>query len=214
MEFTMELLAPAEQTWVPAEEFQPGDSLKSLNGLRQITNRQLERTTERVYNIEVDGDHVYRVGHSGLLVHNYSIPSPDELIRKAKTYREENNMQNGRRNLGGIIYIRNKDCKVLRYTTSFPESFVISNSSGHTEDQINQHLTADPAIGNIPGSIQVLLLFTERSPCRRCSNTHIPEIERKNGGSIQGVLESFVEYGEGSNQELAIFYGFVESDQK
>ncbi len=34
MNFTMELLAPAEQTWVPAEEFQPGDSLKSLNGLR------------------------------------------------------------------------------------------------------------------------------------------------------------------------------------
>lgn len=33
MEFTMELLAPEERTWVPAEELQPGDSLKSLNGL-------------------------------------------------------------------------------------------------------------------------------------------------------------------------------------
>lgn len=72
MEFTKELLAPEDQTWVSAEELQPGDSLKSLNGLRQITNRHLECTTERVYNIEVDGDHVYRVGQNGLLVHNAS----------------------------------------------------------------------------------------------------------------------------------------------
>ncbi|WP_298863404.1 hypothetical protein [uncultured Gimesia sp.] len=26
------------------------------------TNRHLDRSTERVYNIEVDGDHAYRVG--------------------------------------------------------------------------------------------------------------------------------------------------------
>ena len=75
MNFTMELLAPEEQTWVPAEELQPGDSLKSLTSLRQITNRHLERSIERVDNIEVDGDHVYRVGKSGLLVHNASLPS-------------------------------------------------------------------------------------------------------------------------------------------
>lgn len=68
----MRLLASESQTWVPAEEFLPGDSLKSLKGLRHITNRHLERTTERVYNIEVEGDHVYRVGESGLLVHNAS----------------------------------------------------------------------------------------------------------------------------------------------
>tara|TARA_R110002167_G_scaffold338107_2_gene545690 strand:- start:4524 stop:5495 length:972 start_codon:yes stop_codon:yes gene_type:complete len=85
MNFTMELLAPAEQTWVPAEEFQPGDSLKSLNGLRQITNRHLERSTERVYNIEVDGDHVYRVGQSGLLVHNASPSSCDNLKKEFKS---------------------------------------------------------------------------------------------------------------------------------
>ncbi len=29
-----------------------------------------------VYNIEVEGDHVYRVGHSGVLVHNISVPQP------------------------------------------------------------------------------------------------------------------------------------------
>ncbi|QDT40363.1 tRNA(Glu)-specific nuclease WapA precursor [Gimesia alba] len=75
-EITLELMAPKEQTWVPADEFQPGDSLKSLNGLRQFTNRNLERTPERVYNIEVDGDHVYRVGQSGMLVHNASEKCP------------------------------------------------------------------------------------------------------------------------------------------
>jgi len=30
---------------------------------------------EPVYNIEVDGDHVYRVGEQGLLVHNASVPN-------------------------------------------------------------------------------------------------------------------------------------------
>ncbi len=33
-------------------------------------------THEPVYNIEVDGDHVYRVGKSGVLVHNMSTPNP------------------------------------------------------------------------------------------------------------------------------------------
>lgn len=72
MEFTLDLLAPEELTWVPAKELEPSDSLKSLNGLRQITNRRMDRISERVYNIEVDGDHVYRIGQSGLLVHNVS----------------------------------------------------------------------------------------------------------------------------------------------
>jgi hypothetical protein len=96
MNFTMELLAPAEQTWVPAEEFQPGDSLKSLNGLRHITNRHLERTTERVYNIEVDGDHVYRVGESGLLVHNVSDPCcglPTVVFKKSRIPNIVNNIR-------------------------------------------------------------------------------------------------------------------------
>ena len=34
---------------------------------------------EPVYNIEVEGDHVYRVGEQGLLVHNASAPVPTPL---------------------------------------------------------------------------------------------------------------------------------------
>lgn len=66
------------------------DSLKSLNGLRQITNRHLDHISERVYNIEVDGDHVYRVGQSGLLVHNVSLKKLDCAVFKipnGKLYR-------------------------------------------------------------------------------------------------------------------------------
>ena len=190
-----------------------GETLKTLAGTSVVESRWKRKDPETVYNIEVEGDHVYRVGESGILVHNNSIPSRGELIRKAKSYRERTNMTNGAKNLGGIIY--RKACKeeLLKFTARFPESFVISDSTGHTEDQINQHLTSDPEIGNEPDSIDVLLLFTERSPCRRCSNTHIPDIERKNGGSIQDVVGWFVEHGAGSNRRLAIFYGFIEANE-
>ena len=37
-----------------------------------VENRSKREEPETVYNIEVEGDHVYRVGESGVLVHNAS----------------------------------------------------------------------------------------------------------------------------------------------
>jgi len=130
MNFTMELLAPEEQTWVEAEELQPGDSLKSLNGLRQITNRHLDRSTERVYNIEVDGDHVYRIGESGLLVHNAS------AIKKGKDYGCGAKAGNGSLGCNRSQLRKNLNCDA----TSYP-------SAAH-------HLIACESINAAPSALQ------------------------------------------------------------
>jgi len=37
---------------------------------------QPPQTTEPVYNVEVEGDHCYRVGEQGFLVHNQSLYNP------------------------------------------------------------------------------------------------------------------------------------------
>ncbi|ODA36608.1 polymorphic toxin-type HINT domain-containing protein [Planctopirus hydrillae] len=61
------------EDWVSAQDLQPGELL--LNERNQTV--RVESITEReepqeVYNLEIDGDHCYRVGEQGLLVHNVS----------------------------------------------------------------------------------------------------------------------------------------------
>jgi hypothetical protein len=58
--------------WVPAGELFKGERVQGKDGplvVESFTKREKE---EPVYNIEVDGDHCYRVGEGGLLVHNAS----------------------------------------------------------------------------------------------------------------------------------------------
>jgi hypothetical protein len=61
--------------WVAAAELKVGERLLAADGstpaVESFTPRQ---EPEPVYNIEVDGDHCYRVGQQGLLVHNASEP--------------------------------------------------------------------------------------------------------------------------------------------
>jgi hypothetical protein len=57
------------QAFVRADELRPGERLDGYDAAR------VERVEDRggpvvVYNIEVDGTHVYRVGLAGVLVHN------------------------------------------------------------------------------------------------------------------------------------------------
>lgn len=125
-------------------------------------------------------------------------------------FRQQRGWTSGQKNLGGIIYIRKKDCQELRITMTFPQTFVISDRTGHTEDQVNQLLTGDPDIDNMSGSIQIVLFFTERSPCKTCTFTRIPDLEKKNGGPFDIVY--FVDYGSGGSETdaaLAKYYGFA-----
>jgi len=58
--------------WVPAAELQPGETLRTLTSTTQVDSILKQATSEPVFNIEVNEDHVYRIGDSGVLVHNNS----------------------------------------------------------------------------------------------------------------------------------------------
>ncbi len=62
------------QGWIPASELRNGECLSGLNGLVRIAKVRDTGRIEPVYNFEVEGDHCYRVGQQGILVHNASAP--------------------------------------------------------------------------------------------------------------------------------------------
>ena len=59
--------------WIPAAELNPGETLRTLQGTTMVEGVEERSEPEPVYNLEVDVDHVYRVGDSGVLVHNASL---------------------------------------------------------------------------------------------------------------------------------------------
>jgi hypothetical protein len=57
---------------VPAGELRVGETLRNLDGDVRIESIEQLGSEERVYNLEIHGEHVFRVASSGLLVHNSS----------------------------------------------------------------------------------------------------------------------------------------------
>jgi hypothetical protein len=58
--------------FVHAEELQINERLLHLNGTTEILQIDRMHTSERVYNLEINHDHVFRVTPAGVLVHNNS----------------------------------------------------------------------------------------------------------------------------------------------
>src|SRR5262249_55802557 len=56
--------------WISAKELEPGEQLNGVSGTVYV--RSLERLpgVQRVYNMTVEDEHVYRVSSLGVLVHN------------------------------------------------------------------------------------------------------------------------------------------------
>jgi len=63
------------QKYLPAGEFKIGEEVKILNGTSKLLQVAQRPGRHTVYNLEVHKDHVYRVGESGILVHNKQ-PAP------------------------------------------------------------------------------------------------------------------------------------------
>lgn len=63
--------------FVEAGKLQVGEKVNTLNGTRTIASITPRPQAETVYNLEVHGEHVYRVGDIGTLVHNAYVPSPN-----------------------------------------------------------------------------------------------------------------------------------------
>lgn len=62
--------------FVHAGTLTAGDTLRHLHGESKVQAIQPRQGEERVYNLEIHGEHVYRVTGLGLLVHNTSAPKP------------------------------------------------------------------------------------------------------------------------------------------
>ncbi len=60
------------QAWVPVCQLRPGETLKTWTGFTRVVSYTVTDCVEPVYNLEVEGSHCYRVGESGVLVHNMS----------------------------------------------------------------------------------------------------------------------------------------------
>jgi len=58
--------------FVPAGELRVGETLRNLDGDVRIASIEQLGSEERVYNLEIHGEHVFRVASSGVLVHNSS----------------------------------------------------------------------------------------------------------------------------------------------
>ena len=74
----------SDHSFVAACELRNGDRVRHLSGKATVQRIVPRRGTYRVYNLEVHGDHVYRVSRLGVLVHNlwvtgYRAVSADEL---------------------------------------------------------------------------------------------------------------------------------------
>ena len=58
--------------FVPAGVLRVGETLRNLDGDVRIESIEQLGTEERVYNLEIHGEHVFRVASNGVLVHNSS----------------------------------------------------------------------------------------------------------------------------------------------
>ena len=56
--------------FVRADALRPGEHLRTLKGLAQVVSVVPHAGPDAVYNLEVQGEHVYQVTSSGVLVHN------------------------------------------------------------------------------------------------------------------------------------------------
>jgi len=71
------------QDWVAMGDLEIGERLQGTSGPVTITSTHLVAQTQNVYNIEVQGEHVYEVTELGILVHN-----TNDLCKQIKDIQE------------------------------------------------------------------------------------------------------------------------------
>jgi hypothetical protein len=68
------------QEFVRADALRPNENLRTLKGLAQVMAVVPRAGPETVFNIEVQGEHVYQVGSQGVLVHNGKLCEPGTWV--------------------------------------------------------------------------------------------------------------------------------------
>ena len=65
--------------WAAAADLRPGDRLHTPDGWAEVDKVVPRPGTDRVYNLTVEHEHLFRVGRDALLVHN-SCPRKNEIL--------------------------------------------------------------------------------------------------------------------------------------
>ena len=63
------------EAFVEAGNLRQGERLNTFAGIRTIASVTARPKDEAVYNLEINREHVYRVGEAGTLVHNSYAPN-------------------------------------------------------------------------------------------------------------------------------------------
>ena len=71
--------------WISAEDLRPGENIRSLGGPLQVVSLRAIPGTHRVYNMTVEGEHVYHVSTLGVLAHNNNCAMPTPTTRAVDT---------------------------------------------------------------------------------------------------------------------------------
>jgi hypothetical protein len=166
------------ENWVHAQDLREGERLLGMDsGTPRIECLALCAKPESVYNIEVEGDHCYRVGEQGLLVHNTSdvfITSGNqvtngvgnEFAQPAQQYRirrrrQDQDFLRGGKNLGAVVigFVAQQGENRLP-----PDAGFYVSGDLHSERRILERLR------NLYGGPNrtcffIKRLFTERTPC-------------------------------------------------
>ena len=117
------------QAFVRADELQVGERLKTLLGETTLESVSWRSGTEEVFNLEVEGEHVYYVGNSQVLAHNNTL-CDGHIKRRAEFYADGRRTRNTRR----------------KYLAKFRETrkkTLSSKKYDYTPDQINEIIEAE-----------------------------------------------------------------------
>ena len=71
--------------WISAEDLRPGENIRGLGGPLQVVSLRAIPGTHRVYNMTVEGEHVYHVSTLGVLAHNNNCAMPTPTTHAVDT---------------------------------------------------------------------------------------------------------------------------------
>ena len=138
------------QDFVPAGQLQIGESLRSFSGTLSHVTRINPRTgpPQLVYNLEVDGEHVYCVSSAGVLAHNACPISMDDALDRAQQFMQPGVTIHSVNQPSGVQFIQtfidaNGDTITRRV------GFDINPANRHVQ-QLGPHLNLQTQINGVP----------------------------------------------------------------
>jgi hypothetical protein len=152
------------QEWVPVGELEPGETVKIVNGTTTVESYTMRDGPEPVYNLEVEHDHVFRVGDQGVLVHNASNPChcQNDVRHQAEWTLEG---PRGRKIATGEVESGGEDV-ILPSGTSHPLTFPQQAWYWHTEGKIISELEEECLLT----SGRKLMIDACLPPCPDCQD--------------------------------------------